>query len=205
MIKRRNSIRLISRGWLILFAIMAIAMPGCKKKAPLPPPQATPLPKKTTAAPSVPVKPVMANNTAGKPALQKQISSSKRLLPPGAVSLDFTNRRDPFRPFIQVPSSKQDASGKPSKGRLRDALPIQSFDTEKFRITGIITGVKENSALVMDPTGKGYVIKEGMQIGNNDGRVKKVTPNSIEVEESFKDDNGKARKRIVKLTLLRKK
>jgi Tfp pilus assembly protein PilP len=44
-----------------------------------------------------------------------------------------------------------------------------------------------------------------MQIGNNDGYVKKVTNNSIEVEESFRDDSGKVRKRIVKLTLLRKK
>jgi len=57
----------------------------------------------------------------------------------------------------------------------------------------------------MDPNGKGYVIKEGMQIGSNDGRVRKVTASSIEVEESFRDDNGKVRKRIVKLTLLRKK
>ena len=88
---------------------------------------------------------------------------------------------------------------------MRDALPIQSYDTEKFRITGIITGIRENSALVVDPTGKGYVLKEGMQIGSNDGRVKKVTASSIEVEESFRDDNGKVRKRIVKLTLLRKK
>ncbi len=203
MIKRRNNNSPISRGWLILFAIMALSTPGCKKKVP-PSPQATPLPNKTVSAPSAPAKPVMANSSAVKSALQKQISTVKKPLASGEVSLDFTNRRDPFRPFVQVPTAQQDA-GKSSKGRLRDALPIQSFDTEKFRITGIITGIKENSALVMDPTGKGYVIKEGMQIGNNDGRVKKVTASSVEVEESFRDDNGKVRKRIVKLTLLRKK
>jgi type IV pilus assembly protein PilP len=202
MIKRRNSNSLISKGWLILFVILAFSAPGCNKKAPPPPPQATPLPNKTVAAPSAPAKPVMANSSAAKSAIQKQISTVKKPLLPGEVSLDFTNRRDPFRPFVQVPAAQQDAG---KKGRLRDALPIQSFDTEKFRITGIITGIKENSALVMDPTGKGYVIKEGMQIGNNDGRVKKVTASSVEVEESFRDDNGKVRKRIVKLTLLRKK
>jgi len=204
MIKRRNSNSLISRGWLIFFVIMALTTPGCKKKVPPPPPQATPLPSKTVAAPSAPAKPVMANSSAAKSAIQKQISTVKKPLLPGEVSLDFTNRRDPFRPFVQVPAAQQ-ASGKSSKGSLRDALPIQSFDTEKFRITGIVTGIKENSALVMDPNGKGYVIKEGMQIGNNDGRVKKVTASSVEVEESFRDDNGKVRKRIVKLTLLRKK
>lgn len=186
----------------MLFAIMAFIAPGCKKKAPPPPPpQATPLPQKTVPVPPAPAKPIMANRSAVKPAVQKQISTSKKPLPPGGVSLDFSNRRDPFRPFVQAP---QQEAGK-SKIRQRDALPIQSFDTEKFRISGIITGIRENSALVIDPNGKGYVIKEGMQIGNNDGRVKKVTASSVEIEESFRDDNGKVRKRIVKLTLLRKK
>jgi type IV pilus assembly protein PilP len=205
MIKRRNSKHLISRGWLILFAIMALTAAGCNKKESPPPPQATPLPKKTVLAPSAPAKPAMANSSTVKPAIQKQISTAKKPLPSGGVGLDFTNRRDPFKPYIQVPAAQQGAAGKSSKGRLSDPLPIQSFDTEKFKITGIITGLKQNSALVMDPAGKGYVIREGMQIGNNDGYVKKVTTNSIEVEESFRDDSGKVRKRIVKLTLLRKK
>lgn len=185
----------------MLFAFLALTASGCKKKDSPPAPQAIPLPQKTVSAPSAPAKPIMANRSAGKSAVQKQISTAKKTVPPGGVSLDFTNRRDPFKPFIQAP--QQDA-GK-SKIRQRDALPIQSFDTEKFRISGIITGLRENSALVIDPAGKGYVIKEGMQIGNNDGRVKKVTASSVEVEESFRDDNGKVRKRIVKLTLLRKK
>jgi len=203
MRKRINSKRLISRGWLMLFAIVAFTTTGCKKEAP--PPQTAPLPNKTVSAPPAPAKPVMANSSAVKPAVQKQMSTVKRPLPPGGVSLDFTNRRDPFRPFVQVPAAKQDTAGKSSRSRLGDVLPIQSFDTDKFRITGIITGIRENSALVMDPNGKGYVIKEGMQIGSNDGRVRKVTASSIEVEESFRDDSGKVRKRIVKLTLLRKK
>ena len=88
---------------------------------------------------------------------------------------------------------------------MKDPLPIQSFDTEKFKVSGIITGLKENSALVIDPNGKGYVVKEGMQIGNNDGYVKRVTNSTVEVEECFRDDNGRVRKRLVKLTLIRKK
>jgi type IV pilus assembly protein PilP len=205
MIKRRNSNCLISGGWLIFFAIVALTTPGCKKTAPPPPPQATPLPQKTAPAPAAPAKPVMSNRSAAKSALQQQVSSAKKALSTGGVSLDFTNKRDPFRPYVQIPTAQKDVAGKSSKGGMRDVLPIQSFDTEKFRITGIITGIRENSALVIDPNGKGYVIKEGMQLGNNDGRVKRVTTSSVEVEESFRDDNGKVRKRIVKLTLLRKK
>jgi len=88
---------------------------------------------------------------------------------------------------------------------LKDALPIQSFDTEKFRVTGIITGVRENSALVIDPNGKGYVVREGMMLGSNDGRIKRITSSTVEVEENFRDDNGRVKKRVVKLALTRKK
>src|SRR5512133_3493095 len=102
MIKRRNNKRLIKSGWLILFAIIAFTASGCKKKDLPPPPQATPLPNKTVKAPPAPAKPAFPNNSAGKQAIQKQISTAKKPLPSGGVSFDFTNRRDPFKPFIQV-------------------------------------------------------------------------------------------------------
>lgn len=208
MTKRRSNICLLTRGWL-LFALLVAAVPGCKKKeAPPPPPQVAPLPKK--AQPPSPANAVQAKvSSAKKPAgavpVQKQLSSVSRQQTPGAASLDFTNRRDPFRPFVQVPSTQQSAAAKVSKSRVKDPLPIQSIDTEKFRVTGIITGVKQNSALVVDPAGKGYVVKEGMPLGNNDGYVKRVTNSTVEVEETFKDDSGRTRKRLVKLVLIRKK
>lgn len=202
--------RLMSRGWLLFVLLLAAAAPGCKKKAASPPPQVTPLPPKPqqaqAAAPATAVQ--SRTSTVRKPAaaasVQKQLSSATSLRPPGAVSLDFTNRRDPFRPFLQIAVQKP-AAGKVTRGKVRDPLPIQSFDADKFRVSGIITGLKENSALVIDPAGKGYVIKEGMQIGNNDGYVKRVTNSTVEVEESFRDDNGRVRTRLVKLTLIRKK
>jgi type IV pilus assembly protein PilP len=130
------------------------------------------------------------------------MSTAARIVPPGAVSLDFTGKRDPFKPYAQLPAQQQVKSTKP---RTHDPLPIQSFDTEKFKVSGIVTGLRENSALVIDPNGKGYVVKAGMPIGNNDGIVKSVSNSTVEVEESFRDDNGKVRKRLVKLMLLRKK
>lgn len=207
-----------------IFSLMLSPLSGCKKQEPPPPPpqKAMPLPQKPvqkniSAAKQNPANPgaqagqqVAANQpqtaavqTAVKPGIQKQISSAKPLLPLGAISLDFTNRRDPFKPFVQAPQP-QATAGK-SGGRVKDPLPIQSFDTEKFRVSGIISGIRENSALVLDPNGKGYVVREGMLLGNNDGRIKRISASTVEVEENFKDDNGKVRKRLVKLTLIRKK
>jgi len=195
-------------------------MPGCKKETPLPPPQATPLPaKKDQAAPvqstvssargsaaKSPVQnPVQKQLSTSKQAVQKQMSSSRLPVRPTAPSLDFTNKRDPFRPFVQMPAQQALPKSSKTKIRTHDPLPIQSFDTEKFRVSGIVTGLKENSALVIDPKGKGYVVRAGMPIGSNDGYVKSITDSTVTVEESFSDDNGRVRKRLVKLTLLRKK
>lgn len=215
MLIRRSNISLVLRGGLLILLLCA-AITGCKKEAPPPPAPVTPLPKKIApvvsgaVAPAAAVKPLQtAPSSARKSvppasvrnAVQKQISTASLPPKPAAVSLDFTGKRDPFKPFIQAPS-KQSAS---AKGRIRDPLPIQKFDTDKFRVSGIITGLKENSALVIDPGGKGHIVKAGMPFGANDGRIRRITSTTIEVEESFSDDYGKVRKRLVKLTLLRKK
>jgi type IV pilus assembly protein PilP len=173
------------------------------------PGQATPVPPATSApAPAGPAQVKPASVSTPQPAntaVQSQSTSAKRLATPATVNLDFSNRRDPFRPFVQSPAPVQPGAGKSVKAaKAKDLLPIQSFDTDKFRISGIITGVKENSALIIDPKGKGYVVREGMLIGSNDGRIKRITNSSIEVEEQFKDDNGKIKKRLVKLSLKRK-
>ncbi len=210
-------------------SIMACVSLGCKKKeiAPSPPVAVVqPLPKKAVQAnsstarqatvqqkgavqatpPAVAAQlvkgaaPLPATGTTPAAAVQKQVSSS-RLMQTTAVNLDFSNRRDPFKPYIQVTPTQSANAGRQQK----DALPIQRFDIDKFRISGIITGLKENSALILDPAGKGYVVKAGMQIGNNDGRIKRITDSSLEVEETFRDDNGKTKKRLVKLMLIRKK
>ena len=209
MTKRSSNIRLMSRGWLFFMLFLAAA-PGCKKKE-LPSSQILPLPKKPAQVKvATPVIAVQARtSTARKPVaaspLQKQMSTAMRPQPPGSVSLDFTSRRDPFKPFVQVQVAQQPGAGNVGRTRIKDPLPIQTFDTDKFRVSGIITGMKENSALVIDPAGKGYVVKEGMPIGNNDGRVKRVTNSTVEVEEVFRDDSWRVRKRLVKLTLIRKK
>lgn len=219
MIKRRSNSSFFPRGGLLFILLLTAAMPGCKKKTPLPPPQVTPLPKKiepTAAATSA--KPVQKAPSsarmpaAGTPAqsaaqnpVQKQLSTSKRLAQPATMNLDFASRRDPFKPFAQMPAPQKPVAGKPTKGRVREPLPIQSFDTEKFKVSGIVTGLKENSALVIDPNGKGYVVREGLPIGSNGGYIKRITNSTIEVEESFRDDSGRVRKRLVKLTLIRKK
>jgi type IV pilus assembly protein PilP len=176
-------------GTCVLIALLgvAFALAGCDKKEQKPapsPPAAAPKP----AAPQP--KPVL-----------KPVSSALKLPPPPVNQFDFSSKKDPFKPFVVVKAEPSDVRGRKV---LKDALPIHSFDVGQFRLIGIITGGRENLAEVVDPKGKGYVIKVGMTIGSNEGRVVSITSSGVDVLEQFRDDNGKVRKERVKITLPRK-
>lgn len=164
---------------LLLSAIICVG--ACKKEEQKP---AAPAPKSA-------VKPVVP--------VQKRISSA---LPaaPGSAQLDFTTKKDPFKPFVVVAPKAPSVSGKPRLGM----LPIQNYDVAQFKVIGIVAGLKENRAMIVDPAGKGYVVRPGMLIGKNDGRITRITSSAIEVLESYRNDSGKVRKNVVKLTLPRK-
>jgi len=85
-----------------------------------------------------------------------------------------------------------------------NALPIHRFDVRQFRLIGVITGGRENLAEVVDPNGKGYVLKVGMTIGSNEGRIVSIATSGVEVLEQFRGENGKMRKERVRITLPRK-
>lgn len=161
---------------------------GCKKKEEQSPPPPPPAQQKP-APPST-------------PAVQQQLTSTRGAMPSPALSqFDFTNRKDPFKPFVQ-PKPAAPTAAAPVAGA--GLLPIQSYGVEQFRVSGIIVGMKENKALILDPSGKGYVVKQGMTIGNSNGIITKIAPSHIEVSERLRDDTGKVARRTVKLSLPKK-
>jgi type IV pilus assembly protein PilP len=181
--KKRNSQSLIT-----VFLIAGLLLSGgCKKDVQPPAPPA--------------VKPMTAMKVP--PPLQKQQSSAKISENP-VPSLDFINMKDPFKPFVSPLAQVAKPSAPAGTISTNDLLPIQSYELSKFKVVGIIVGLKENRALVVDPAGKGYVVKQNMLIGNNNGRISRITATSIEVVESF-NDNGHIRKRTSKLYLPQKK
>ena len=150
------------------------------------------------AAPAQPPKAA----TEQKP-VQKQVSSAVQQSSPSANQFDFSSKKDPFKPFMAVKAEPK-STPEIKKQTLRNALPIHSFDVSQFKLIGIITGGRENQAMVTDPGGKGYVLKVGMLIGKNDGRIISINTNGVDILEQFKDDNGRVRKENIKLTLPRK-
>jgi type IV pilus assembly protein PilP len=181
-----------SRAYTVVALVtVATLVSGCNKKEPPAPVVAPPVA-------------VQAKQQQVK-AVQKPVSSTsiKLVPPPSTNQFDFSGKKDPFKPDLAV---KIATSPLPEdmKKALQGGLPIHSFDVSQFRLIGVVTGAKENQAMVIDPNGKGYVIKTGMTIGKNDGRVTAVGINGVEIVEQFKDDRGRVRKENIRITLPKK-
>lgn len=183
MKRKGNRLRVIT----LLFIASVLVFIGCKKKEDIAVQQAAQ--PKVATKPNVPV--------------QIQPSSAKGTAS-GVMNYDFKNKKDPFKAFL-MPTEPSASKAKMVKARTSELLPIQNYDVSKFTVSGIITGLKENKALIIDPTGKGYVVRQGMLIGNNDGRITRISPSSIEISEQFRDDSGHVKKRKIVLPLAKKK
>ena len=169
--------------------LCAVVFTACSKDQPV---VATP----------APVKPPKTSVIAPKP-VQIVASSVSRMPTPPVNQFDFSNKKDPFKPFIVVKAEPKRSYDSIKKTQ-HDSLPIHSFDVNQFRLIGIVTGGRENKAMVTDPGGKGYVLKVGMTIGKNDGKIVLINGSGVDVVEQFKDESGKTRKETIKLTLPRK-
>ncbi len=65
----------------------------------------------------------------------------------------------------------------------------------------IIWGGLGQSAMVQTPDGKGYTVRVGTRIGSNQGVVKRITAQSVVVEERYTDVFGENKTREVVLNL----
>lgn len=94
---------------------------------------------------------------------------------------DPIGKRDPFRSFILDRLKELDSA---AKG------PLEQFDLSQLSLNGIVWGTRRQRALILDPSGQGYIIEEGDAIGKNDGRVITIDDNVVIVREAYVDFHG---------------
>jgi type IV pilus assembly protein PilP len=98
-----------------------------------------------------------------------------------AFAYNPVGKRDPFRSFILDRLKELDSS---AKG------PLEQFDLSQLSVNGIVWDTSRQRALVLDPSGQGYIIEEGDAIGKNDGRVITIDDNVVVVREAYVDFHG---------------
>jgi type IV pilus assembly protein PilP len=112
----------------------------------------------TTVAPAAPMAAVAAASDAGT-----------NLTPPPKVDVqetEFTESersRDPFRSFVTtfVDDSKSKVHSQ------RDVI-LSEYALDELKLIGIVTRAEPAKAMLVDPTGKGYVIQRGNFVGRAD-------------------------------------
>ena len=82
--------------------------------------------------------------------------------------------------------------------------PLERFPISEFKLTGIVWGGLGYHAMLEGPDGKGYFVRVGAAIGPNRGVVRKITQNTMVVEERYKDPSGEPIKKEIIVELKKK-
>ncbi|MFC1516021.1 pilus assembly protein PilP [Thermodesulfobacteriota bacterium] len=90
---------------------------------------------------------------------------------------------NPFEPlFKEEPKAKKTIEKRERKTRV-PLTPLEKIDLGQLKLVGIIQADSGNRALVEEASGKGYVIKQGTYIGTQAGRVDRILPDVVIVDE----------------------
>jgi len=104
---------------------------------------------------------------------------------------DATNRRDPFRSFVQGLYGADEGV----------ASPLERFDLSQLTLMAIVWGTDTPKALIRDPAGKGYVVSQGAIVGKNKGRIVTIGDNLVLVKETYVDHLDRATTKAVEMRL----
>ena len=134
-----------------------------------------------------------------QPAPQQTTASTSAVGPQQEVARDYvydpSGKRDPFQPFIAAQTPVKPA------GEEVPITPLQKYDLSQLKLVAIIVGAGEGSAMVQDSEGKGYIIKKGVYVGSNFGKVKTVLKDRVIIEERYKDYTGQVKEKEIILKL----
>jgi type IV pilus assembly protein PilP len=107
------------------------------------------------------------------------------------------NIAQPIESFLQTfdydPSGRRDPFALPERagpvgGQTGPILPLQRYDIDQLRLTGIIWDVLKPKAMVRDPAGQVHIISPNDKLGKNNGYVAVIREGEIVVVEPLQDE-----------------
>ena len=143
--------------------LVALLLAGCGNDAPAP--RTGPVPPQPGAASTAP--------TAAPTAVPQAVELVEYAYNP-------IGKRDPFRTFIT--SQEEDDIASPT--------PLQRYEIEQYRLTGIVWGVDRPRALMEDPEGVGHVVELGTYVGRKWGKVTRIRADKIVITEEYLTPDG---------------
>jgi len=120
----------------------------------------------------------------------------KQIKPREVLTYSRAGKRDPFRSLIK---EVRKPTGR--KARRKGLSPLELYDVTAFKLIGIVRGSGGNMAMLVTPDGKGFTVKAGMHVGLNNGEIKRITADAVEVVEMISNYRGEMVPQTVRLEL----
>ena len=105
---------------------------------------------------------------------------------------DPRGKRDPFRSYLFVGG---DSSPEKTFG------PLGDFELGQLELSAVIWDATNPRALILDPGGRSYIVREGSQIGKNSGQVIHIGDNLVLVKETYENFAGERTTKDVELRI----
>lgn len=106
---------------------------------------------------------------------------------------DPRGKRDPFRSFrfvVDEDSADQEMSG-----------PLGDFELGQLELAAVIWDAGNPRALIMDPGGRSFIVREGDPVGKNSGQVIHIGDSLVLVKETYENFAGEQTTKDVELRI----
>jgi type IV pilus assembly protein PilP len=105
---------------------------------------------------------------------------------------DPRGKRDPFRSFRFVDDGDDEK---------KDFGPLGDFELGQLELSAVIWDSMNPRALILDPGGRAYIVREGSPIGKNGGQVIHIGDNLVLVKETYENYEGEKTTKDVELRI----
>lgn len=104
---------------------------------------------------------------------------------------DPTGKRDPFMPFDLAPVKPGD----------ENKTPLERYNLGELKLTAVLKGFSDPSAIVENSAGKGFTVKIGTKIGPNGAEIIDILPDKLLILETEVDFTGNKKSRTIEMRL----
>lgn len=117
-----------------------------------------------------------------------------------AYNLDVTALSDPFMPIKEVRGSIEDEDNAAPDMSLPAILRV---DLSQLKLVAITVFSEREGALASfeDGAGSSFILRQGERIGRNNGKIVKITPSAVTIEETGRSGKEKPRVTEIKLSV----
>ena len=148
--------------------------------------------------------------TDGTADLQQWVKNERKTRKPGVEPLPEIRTHesfiytagdlaDPFAPFNLKPQGTAAGGVSPDPTRRRE--PLEEYPLDALKMVGTLTRANQSWAVILAPDGAVHRAKIGDHMGQNFGRVKKITENRVDLVELIQNPLGEWIEREANLAL----